>query len=333
MYWAGYLACTALIVFSGSRLSRYGDVIAVKTGLGRTWIGVVLMASVTSLPELITGIGSVTYAGVPDIAVGDVLGSCAFNMLILALLDVFHRPLPLSARAHHGHTLSAGFGILLLCIATLGLFLQIRLPPIGWVGAYSLLFLGVYLVAMRMIFVYEKKQFADFAKERAGEAGYEEIALRSAARKYAVHAGVIVAAASMLPLAGKGIAESTALGQTFVGNIFIAASTSMPEVVVCLAAVRMGSLDLAVGNLLGSNIFNAGLILPADDFFFAPGAILSFVDPSHLVSAVSAAAMTAIAVLGLTYRAEKKRLWLSWDSIGMVAIYLANLLILYSMRR
>jgi cation:H+ antiporter len=76
-----------------------------------------------------------------------------------------------------------------------------------------------------------------------------------------------------------------------------------------------------------------GLILAADDFFFAPGAILSFVDPSHLVSAVSAAAMTAIAVLGLTYRAEKKRLWLSWDSIGMVAIYLANLLILYSMRR
>ena len=86
-YWAMYAACTALIVFSGSKLSRYGDILAGKTGLGRTWIGVVLMASVTSLPELITGLGSVTYAGVPDIAVGDVLGSCAFNLLILALLE------------------------------------------------------------------------------------------------------------------------------------------------------------------------------------------------------------------------------------------------------
>src|SRR3990170_7453878 len=125
-FWAMYAACTALIVFSGAKLSRYGDILAGKTGLGRTWIGVILMASVTSLPELITGLGSVTYAGVPDIAVGNVLGSCTFNMLILALLDVLHRPLPLSARARHGHTLTAGFGILLLCIATVGLFLQGR---------------------------------------------------------------------------------------------------------------------------------------------------------------------------------------------------------------
>jgi len=76
-YWAMYTACTALIVFSGSRLSRYGNILAGKTGLGRIWIGVVLMASVTSLPELITGLGSVTYAGAPDIAVGDVLGRAA----------------------------------------------------------------------------------------------------------------------------------------------------------------------------------------------------------------------------------------------------------------
>jgi cation:H+ antiporter len=332
MYWAGYVACTALIVLSGARLSRYGDVIAVKTGLGRTWIGVILMASVTSLPELITGLGSVTYAGVPDIAVGDVLGSCAFNLLILALLDLFQRPGPLSAHAHHGHTLSAAFGILLLCVATMGLLLQMRLPPVGWIGAYSLLFLGIYLVAMRTIFVYEKKRIAAFAKERSGEPGYDEIPLRSAVRNYALHAGVIVLAASALPLVGKGIAESTALGQTFVGNIFIAASTSLPEVVVCLAAVRMGAVDMAIGNLLGSNIFNVGLILAADDFFYTPGPILSFVDPNHVVSAMSAAVMSAIAILGFTYRAEKKRLWLGWDSIGMLAVYLGNLLMLYFTR-
>jgi len=332
-YWAMYAACTALIVFSGAKLSRYGDILAGKTGLGRTWIGVVLMASVTSLPELITGLGSVTYAGVPDIAVGDVLGSCAFNLLILALLDVLQRPLPLSTRAHHGHTLSAGFGILLLGILSLGLILRERSLPIGWIGGTSLLLLGVYLVAMRMIHIYEKKRVAAFAKERSEEPGYEEIPMWSALLNYALHAGIIVLAASALPLVGKGIAESTALGQTFVGNIFIAASTSLPEVVVCLAALRMGAVDLAIGNLLGSNIFNVGLILAADDFFFTPGALLSFVDPSQVVTAISAVAMSAIAVLGFTYRAEKKRLWLAWDSIGMVAVYLVNLLILFSMRR
>jgi len=82
LLWIGFIICTALIVYSGTKLSRYGDIIAEKTGLGRVWIGVVLMASVTSLPELVTGISSVTFAGVPNIAVGDVLGSCVFNQRI-----------------------------------------------------------------------------------------------------------------------------------------------------------------------------------------------------------------------------------------------------------
>lgn len=332
-YWGMYAACTALIVSSGAKLSRYGDILAGKTGLGRTWIGVVLMASVTSLPEMITGLGSVTYAGAPDIAVGDVLGSCTFNLLILALLDILNRPLPLSTRAHHGHTLSAGFGILLIGIVSLGISLREHSLPIGRIGGYSLVLLGTYFVAMRMIFMYEKKRVAAFAKGRSEEPGYDEIPMRSAVLNYALHAGIIILAAAALPLAGKGIADSTALGQTIVGNIFIAASTSLPEVVVCLAALRMGAVDLAIGNLLGSNIFNVGLLLAADDFFYTAGPILSHVDPTQGITAISAVAMTAIAVLGFTYRAEKKRLWLAWDAIAMVAVYLLNLLILFFMRR
>ena len=98
LLWVEFIACTVAIVFAGARLSRYGDIIAEKTGLGRTWIGVVLLATVTSLPELVTGISSVTYAGFPDIAVGDVLGSCVFNLLILAILDAMYKPMPISAR-------------------------------------------------------------------------------------------------------------------------------------------------------------------------------------------------------------------------------------------
>lgn len=110
LLWIGLMVSAATIVYSGTKLSRYGDVIAEKTGMGRTWIGVLLMASVTSLPELVTGISSVTQ-GLPDIAAGDVLGSCVFNMVILASLDLIEREKTISARAHHGHVLSAGFRI------------------------------------------------------------------------------------------------------------------------------------------------------------------------------------------------------------------------------
>ncbi len=132
LLWLGFVVCTGAIIYSGTGLSKYGDIIAEKTGLGRAWIGIVLMASVTSLPELVTGISSVTYANVPNIAVGDVLGSCVFNMLIFTLLDAVHGPIPISTKAHPGHVLSAAFGILLLSIVCLGIFLRKEIPPIGW---------------------------------------------------------------------------------------------------------------------------------------------------------------------------------------------------------
>ena len=329
--WLGFLICTAVIVYSGIRLSKYGDIIAEKTGLGRMWIGVVLMASVTSLPELVTGISSVTYAGVPNIAIGDVLGSCVFNMLILAFLDAIYKPMPISAKAHHGHILSAGFGILLLSVIGIGLFLGNRVSPLGWIGQYSLMVLIIYFVAMRLLFVYERRRIAEFVKERVEELRYEKISTRTAVVNYVINAMVVIIAAIFLPKIGEGIAETTGLGQTFVGNIFIALSTSLPEVIVSISAVKMGAIDLAVGNLFGSNIFNI-FILAIDDMFFVKGPILSFVNASHIISALSAILMTAIAIIGLTYRSEKKKLFLAWDSIGILFVYVINLMLLYALR-
>lgn len=331
LLWIGFVVCTSVIVYSGSRLSKYGDVIAEKTGLGRTWIGVVLMASVTSLPELVTGIGSVTYGGVPDIAMGDALGSCVFNMLILALLDAVHRPTAISSRAHHGNILSAGFGVLLLAVVSMGLFLQKGWSLNGWIGAYSLLFILIYFFAMRTVFFYEKRRLSEFIKGVAEELKYEEIPAREAVIRYVINALTVVAAATFLPGIGQGIAEATGLGQTFVGNVFIAVATSLPEVVVSFAAVRIGAVDLAVGNLFGSNIFNV-FILALDDLFFLKGPLFSFVSPNHAVTALSAIAMTSIAIIGLTYRVEKKRFPIAWDSFLILLVYATNAVLLYQLR-
>ncbi|MDH5768441.1 MAG: sodium:calcium antiporter [Nitrospirota bacterium] len=331
LLWLGFIICTALIVYSGSKLSKYGDIIAEKTGLGRVWVGVVFMASVTSLPELVTGISSVTYAGVPDIAVGDVLGSCVFNVLILAFLDVVYRPMPISAKAHHGHILSAGFGIVLLSIVIVSLFLKDNILPLGWIGPYSLLFVVIYFISMRLIYLYEKRKIDVFKRQMTIELQYEDISTKTAILNYSINAFIVIIAAIFLPKIGEGIAETTGLGQTFVGNIFIAISTSLPEIVVSTAAVKMGAINLAIGNLFGSNIFNI-LILAIDDIFFIKGPILSFVNANHIISGLSAIAMTTIAVIGLTYRTEKRLLFLAWDSLGIVLIYVTNLMLLYMMR-
>jgi cation:H+ antiporter len=328
LLWTVFLICSCVIVTCGFQLSKYGDIIAEKTGMGRTWIGVALMATVTSLPELVTGISSVTFADVPDIAVGDVLGSCVFNMLILAVLDALYRPMPINTKAHYGHVLSAGFGIFLLSIVAVGLFLGGRLAPFGWIGLYSLLIAVVYIVSMRLVFNYEKRQVVAYLKERTEELKYDGVPLQAAVVKYSVNALAVVGAALFLPRIGAAIAEQTGLGQSFVGNILIAVTTSLPEVVVCIAAVRIDAVDLAIGNLFGSNLFNI-FILALDDVFFMKGALLSFAGSSHVISALSAISMTTIAVISLTYRAEKKALPLAWDSIGIVLIYVTNVMVLY----
>lgn len=331
LLWLEFLTCSALIVLSGYKLSRYGDIIAEKSGMGRTWIGVVLMASVTSLPELVTGISSVTIAGAPDIAVGDVLGSCVFNMLILAVLDALYRPMPISTRAHYGHVLSAGFGILLLSMVAGSLFLGDRLAAFGWIGLYTLLIALVYVIAMRLVFTFERRQIAAYIKEKTELLKYEDVPLRTAVTKYALNALVVVGAATFLPGIGTGIAEQTGLGQSFVGNIFIAITTSLPEVVVCVSALKIDAVDLAIGNLFGSNLFNV-FILALDDLFFVPGPLLSFANSGQVISTLSAIAMTTIAVISLTYRAEKKALPMAWDSIAIVMIYIGNIMLLYTYR-
>jgi cation:H+ antiporter len=331
LYWLGFIICTGAIVYSGSRLSKFGDVIAEKLGLSRVWIGVVLLASATSLPELITGISSVTFAGVPDIAVGDVMGSCVFNLLLLAVLDSMHRDGPIMARAHQGNVLSAGFGILFISLAGLNILAGRAAPSIGWVGLNSLLIFAIYPAAIKLIYVHEKKNIARFISAVATEMRYEGITTRDAFKGYGVNAAVVTAAAVFLPGIGKGLAEGMGLGQTFVGNVFIAFSTSLPEMVVTIAVLRIGAIDLAIGNIFGSNIFNI-LILALDDLFFLEGPILAAVSMGHMVPAFTAVAMTAMAVVGLTYRQERKTLFLAWDSVGIVLMYIVNLMLLYALR-
>jgi cation:H+ antiporter len=108
--WLKLAACAALIGLAGPVLTHYGDIIARLTGLSRTWIGLTLLATATSLPELFTGISAVTVAAAPNIAVGDVLGSCIFNLMMLVVLDALSRDEPVYRRIDQGHILTAGFG-------------------------------------------------------------------------------------------------------------------------------------------------------------------------------------------------------------------------------
>lgn len=331
MIWISFIICTGIIVFSGIKLSKYGDILAEKTGLGRTWIGIILMASVTSLPEMITGLSSVALFDLPEIAVGGIVGSCVFNLFILSIVDALTQKTPISSQAHHSHILSAGFGVLMLAITGFALFTQSQFSTILWFGGESLILLFTYIVAMKLIFLQEKRRLSEVIENAAEELEYGNITMKRTIFMYAINSILIIAASLYLPDIGQGIAEQTGLGQTFVGNLFIALSTSLPEVVVSITAVRMGAIDLAFGNLFGSNLFNLA-ILGIEDLFYTKGSLLANVTTNHLIPTFSALMMTATGVIALSFRAKKKALPLGWDTIAIALVYIISTYLLYNLR-
>jgi cation:H+ antiporter len=327
--WASLFICLGVIVVAGARLSRYGDIIAEKSGLSRGWIGLILLASVTSLPELVTGLTSVTIANVPDIAVGDILGSCVFNLLIIVVLDFMYRKESIYTRARQGNVLSAGYGIALIGFAGFNLLLYRggTFPSIGHLGIYSPVILLLYLLAMRSLYRYERANFSEYVEERVEL--YRDTSLKQAIQGYTLAAVAVVAAGIWLPYIASDLAAAMQWEQSFVATLFVAAVTSAPEVVVTIAALRMGAIDLAIGNLFGSNLFNIA-VLAIDDMFYVPGPLFADVSISHAASAFSAMMMSGLAVVGLVLRPVSRVFrTVSWISLMLLVIYLLNALFLY----
>jgi cation:H+ antiporter len=324
----GFLACAAVIIYSGTKLAKYGDKIADLTGMGKAWIGLILMASVTSLPELITGISSVAIVKAPNLAAGDIFGSCMFNLLILSLLDARIKK-PLFSTVKSSHIVAAIFGIILLAVSGIAIYLAHEIPSVLWISSFTFLLFGVYLIAVWGIFKYEHATLLESPPLKTPNTASRSADLKKAIGGYGINALIVIGAAIFLPYFGNHIAEYADLGNTFFGTLFLAAATSLPELVVSLAALRMGSLDMAVGNLLGSNVFNM-FILGIDDVFYKEGSLFKAISPSHLLSVFIIIIMTAIVGLGLLFKPKKKQLWLfSLDTSIILVLYLILIVYLF----
>ena len=329
-----FAACAAVIGLAGYQLSRYGDMIARRTGMSGSWVGLTLVASVTSLPELATGITSVTIAAAPNLAVGNALGSCVLNLVFLVVVDFLFREEPVWYRASQCHVLAAAFGVVMLGFTLLGLLVSqiapagnVSLPTItAEIGLATPVVLVLYLLAMRTVFAYERSHPAPAA---AANDRPEPLALRQAGARFALAASLVVAAGLWLPFVAVDLAAAMGWNRSFVGSLFVAFATTLPELAVTLAAVRIGALDMAVGNLLGSNLFNVAIIA-VDDLFYRDGVLLADVSPVHALTAGSAIVMTGLAMVGLFFRPRSRVLRaVGWVSLGLATMYLLNTYLLF----
>ncbi len=325
LVWLKFLLCLGIILFAGTKLARYGDAIAEKTRLGRIWIGLLLLAFITTAPELVTAVSSVALINPevgPDLAMGTLFGSCLFNLTIFAVLDIQHPRTPVLGEAKRRHIASAGIGILLIAVAAGSILAGERLSglALGWIGVPSIIILVLYLMGARQLFRFERshpEQQPETASPR-----YTKIPAKTVYLRFILAAMAVIGAGIWLAFVGGEIAEITGWDASFVGSLFLAITTSMPELTVTIAALRLGAIDMAVADILGANMLDIAVIILAD-LFYTQGPILSVVSGAHLITAMVVVAMNLLVIMGLRFRQKGKTfIIISWYGLALIGLYI-----------
>jgi cation:H+ antiporter len=321
-----FVACAVLIARAGYVLSRSADALAEAHGWGRGWVGLALLATVTSLPELASGISAVAFVDAPNRAVGNALGACVVNLLFLVVVDALQRHQPMYREASATHLLSAAFGVVMLGFVALSLLTGTRAPALLHVGIYSPILLALYLLALKGVHGHERQAMAAGTATRSPVPAGQT---RDEWRRFGLAALVVLAAGSWLPKVADGLATTLGLSRSFVGTVLMAVVTTLPEMAVTLSALRLGALDMAIGNLLGSNLFNV-MILAVDDVFYVRGPLLADAASVHAGTAVTALVMTGLVIIGLVMRPQGRTLRVvSWVSVGLAATYVVNAALMF----
>ena len=333
MIWIEFVVCAALLIGAASLLSRYGDMLAEKTGLGRVWIGALLIAGATSLPELASGLTAVTALNAPNLAAGAVLGSCLFNIALIAFMDLAYQPGSILAKAQEGHILSSGLGIMLLGLAASAGLLRPEVNGFGLLGLslFSLAIVLLYFLGARLIARFEQRRLAEVLDREAEVRHYDRISKRRAYSVFLVSAAAVIGLGVWLAGIGDRLSAETGLSRSFVGSLFLAISTSLPEVASSLAAIQIGAIDLAISNVLGSNLFNV-MLLAVYDLADGAGNFWAALSPSNVLSVVVTMMMTGVVIVSLIYRASPRTPYrVNWDGVALIGMYLGAMMALYAL--
>jgi len=331
---ATFVTAAAAVWIAGTRLSRYADGIAREFGVGHAVLGVVLLGGVTSLPEIAVT-GTAALGGNAELAVNNLLGGFAMQVAILALADIAIRKSALTAIVPDPSVLLQGvLGVILVTVTIAG----IGVGDIPFAGA------GLWTWALAVLFVYSVRMVA-----RAGDnPGWQVIgeppspAIEVEDPKHDLSRTQLLLATGLaafgilvmgylLSTSGEALAKRSGLGDSFFGAVFIAISTSLPEISTVLAAVKLGRYVMAVSDIFGTNLFDIGVIFLVD-LFFPGGAVLNEVGMFSIVAGLIGIAVTAIYVVGLIERRDPALFGIGLGSYAVAVIYLGGVSLLFTLR-
>lgn len=310
-----YFIVATIVVFAAVKASHYIDLIDRTTKLSGAFLGGVLLSAVTSLPEFFTSLSATIFLDKPALCIGNILGSDLFNIAMLSVLVLLAMRSFRYAQIGRGNIIVALYMILIYGIMLLNYFgvLDVELMTINVI---TFLFVGIYALAVRHL--------AGESSESCEECDEEEVklSLRQIVTRFVITAVVIVVMSVVLTYITDDIATKYNLGVGLAGAIFLGVATSLPEVASTIALVRMRNYDIAVGNIVGSNLFNFLVLCTAD--FFSRGEVYDYSDFNVVKLLFFGAAATLFTVPMLKCRGWVVR---TLCAICIVACYLGFLLL------
>lgn len=323
-----FLLATLTIAIFGTRLTRAADQLADITGMGEAMFGAIFLGSITSLPGIITSVVAASNNH-PELAISNAIGGIAAQTFFLSIADITYTRVNLEHAAASLTNLMQG--ALLMCLLAI-LIMGAFGPEISWFGVhpFSIIMVLVYIVGSRMI---SKAQVTPMWAPRITlqtvqdlpEEQNQKLSLPKVVIKFSMYAILVAGAGYVVGWTGIQIAEQTALSDGFVGTLLTAVATSLPELIVSIAAVRQGALTLAVGNIIGGNSFDI-LFVSVSDFAYTPGSILHAVTQAQFLTIGSTMLMTGILILGLLHREKHGFGKIGWESLMIIIVYvLSNL--------
>lgn len=336
---AGVFAASAAVVWiAGTKVAHYADDLAVASGIGHATVGLVLLAGITSLPEVAVALSSAA-AGAPGLSVNNLLGGVAMQIAILAVADAIIGRQALTVIAGTPLLLLQGTAtVMLLLVFVAGVTVGDR--PLLGAGAWSWGLVVLYLLAIwtianaqgsRVWLVHrtqEQTEQAARVHEPPAAAGGR---LKPVLLRLAAGAAVILVAGFVLSRAGDAIAAQTGLGRNFVGAVFLALSTSLPEISAVLAAVKLRRYEMAISDIFGTGLFNVALVFLVDAVY-GGSPVLNEVGRFSVFAAVTAAVLVCIYLVGLIERRDRTIARMGIDSLAVLLAYGGSLAILYHLR-
>lgn len=322
-----FIASVIVTVVVAVKLSKYADIISKKSHKGGAFLGAVLLGGATSLPEITTSYTAAIINN-PDLILGNILGSNLFNMLTLAFINIYFIKRRIFQHKTKEHVFTALVGLILSIYLLVGLHIKSGFQVFG-IGLDSILLLVGYGLGMFFLARIQVPEVPLNTTNVKKEIDYSSISMKRTVSYFILSCFLIMVFGTILTVTGDRIGELTGLGSSFVGMFMIAVTTSLPEVVSCIVAVRLGNPGLAIGSVLGSNLFNL-FVLGSSDIFYRGGLLLSSVELFHYISTITLIIMNLMVLYTMLHRTKAKQApsYLI-ISLAIIALYVANSIYLF----